>query len=134
MKHLIAITSAFLEKSRYFFGLDSCWIMFHLCMNFEIKSNKSKPLRYRLQIWTSCKKFVRNCTVVQSFISQVLTLNIDLILWHTQLMLNHGLNHGLFLSLFKLIPCPIRWILYVLVYLDFILKFQSSFSITGVLA
>ena len=22
-------------------------------------------------------------------------------------MLNHGLNHGLFLSLFKLIPCPI---------------------------
>ena len=23
-------------------------------------------------------------------------------------MLNHGLNHGLFLSLFKLIPCPIH--------------------------
>ena len=26
-------------------------------------------------------------------------------------MLNHGLNHGLFLSLLKLIPCPIHWIL-----------------------
>ena len=28
-------------------------------------------------------------------------------------MLNHGLNHGLFLSLFKLIPCPIHWIVCV---------------------
>ena len=27
-------------------------------------------------------------------------------------MLNHGLNHGFFLSLFKLIPCPIYWIVY----------------------
>ena len=27
-------------------------------------------------------------------------------------MLNHGLNHGLFLSLFKLIPCPIHWVVY----------------------
>ena len=41
------------------------------------------------------------------------TLNIDLIMWHTQLnmceqkMLNHGLNHEFFLTLFKLIPCPI---------------------------
>ena len=25
-------------------------------------------------------------------------------------MLNHALNHGLFLSLFTLIPCPIHWI------------------------
>ena len=24
-------------------------------------------------------------------------------------ILNHGLNHGLFLSSFKLIPCPIHW-------------------------
>ena len=31
-------------------------------------------------------------------------LNIDLILW--QKMLNHCLNHGVFLSLFKLISCP----------------------------
>ena len=30
-------------------------------------------------------------------------------------MLNHGLNHGLFLSLFKLIPCPIYWIVYLCV-------------------
>ena len=30
-------------------------------------------------------------------------------------MLNHGLNHGIFLSLFKHIPCPINWIVYVLV-------------------
>ena len=36
------------------------------------------------------------------------TLNIDLILWHTQLMLNHGLNHGLFILLLKLITCPIH--------------------------
>ena len=26
---------------------------------------------------------------------------------------NHGLNHGLFLSLFKFIPCHIHWIVYV---------------------
>ena len=38
-------------------------------------------------------------------------------------MLNHGLNHGLFLSLFKLIPCPIHWIVYVLAYLNFIFEF-----------
>ena len=31
-------------------------------------------------------------------------------------MWNHGLNHGLFLSLFKLIPCPIHWIAHVLAY------------------
>ena len=29
-------------------------------------------------------------------------------------MLDHGLNHGFFLSLFKLIPCPIHWIVYAL--------------------
>ena len=38
-------------------------------------------------------------------------------------MLNHSLNHGLFLSLFKLIPCPIHWIVYVLAYLNFIFEF-----------
>ena len=38
-------------------------------------------------------------------------------------MLNHGLNGGLFLSLFKLIPCPIHWIVYVLAYLNFIFEF-----------
>ena len=38
-------------------------------------------------------------------------------------MLNHGWNHGTFLSLFKLIPCPIHWIVYVLVYLNSIFKF-----------
>jgi hypothetical protein len=38
-------------------------------------------------------------------------------------MLNHGWNHGLFLSLFKLIPCPIHWIVYVLAYLSFIFEF-----------
>ena len=31
-------------------------------------------------------------------------------------MLNHGLNHGLFLSLFKLTPCIIHWFVYVLAY------------------
>ena len=39
-------------------------------------------------------------------------------------MLNHGLNHVLFLLLFKLIPCPIH----VLNDLNFILEFQNSFS------
>ena len=43
-------------------------------------------------------------------------------------MLNHGLNFGLFLSIFKLIPCPIHWIVYVLACLNFILEFCSSFS------
>ena len=35
------------------------------------------------------------------------TLKIDLILWHTQLIVC-AVNHGLILSLFKLIPCPIQ--------------------------
>ena len=35
-------------------------------------------------------------------------------------MLNHGLNHGFFLSRFKLIPCPIHWTVYVLAYLNII--------------
>ena len=43
-------------------------------------------------------------------------------------MLNHGLNHGLYVSLFKLTPCPIHWIVYVLAYLNFIFEFWSSFS------
>ena len=48
------------------------------------------------------------------------TLNIDLILCHThnwlcvQKMLNHGLNHGFYLLLFKLISCSIHWIVCVL--------------------
>ena len=55
------------------------------------------------------------------------TLNIDLILWHNWLcvlkMLNHGLNHGFFLSLFKLITYPIHWFVCVLAYLNFIIEF-----------
>ena len=38
-------------------------------------------------------------------------------------ILNHGLNHGLFISLFKLTPCPIHWIVYVLAYSNFIFEF-----------
>ena len=38
-------------------------------------------------------------------------------------VLNLGLNHGLFLSLFKLTPCPIHWTVYVLAYLNFIFEF-----------
>ena len=34
-------------------------------------------------------------------------------------MLNHSLNHGLFLSLFKLIRCPMHWIVHLLAYLNF---------------
>ena len=37
-------------------------------------------------------------------------------------MLNRGLNHRLFLPLFKLIPCPIYWIVFVLAYLNFIFE------------
>ena len=40
-------------------------------------------------------------------------------------ILNHGLNNGLFFSLFKLISCPIHWIVYVLAYSNFI--FHISF-------
>ena len=36
-----------------------------------------------------------------------------------QKMLNHGLNHVFFLSLFKLISCKIHWIVCVLAYLNF---------------
>ena len=43
---------------------------------------------------------------------------------HT-IVLNDGLNDGSFLSLFKLIPCPIHWIVYVLAYSNFIFKFES---------
>ena len=39
-----------------------------------------------------------------------------------QKMLYHGLNHGFFLLLFKLISCPIHWIVCVLAYLNFIFE------------
>ena len=42
-------------------------------------------------------------------------------------MLNHGLNRGLFLSLFKLILCPTRWIVYVLAYLN--LNFKAVLAL-----
>ena len=38
-------------------------------------------------------------------------------------MLNHGLNHGFFLLLFKLKPCPIHWIVCELAYLSVIFEF-----------
>ena len=49
------------------------------------------------------------------------TLNIELILWHTQLIVCaiKCWNHGFFLSLFKLI----HWILCVLAYLNLIFEF-----------
>ena len=40
-----------------------------------------------------------------------------------QKMLNHGINHGFFLSLFELISCPIHWIVCVLACLNFIFEF-----------
>jgi hypothetical protein len=40
------------------------------------------------------------------------------------------LNHGLHISLFKLKPCHIHWIVYVIAYSDFIFEFESSFSTT----
>ena len=45
-------------------------------------------------------------------------------------ILNHGLNHGFFLSLFKLISCPIHYIIFVLAYSNFKFEFSSSFSTT----
>ena len=44
-------------------------------------------------------------------------------------MLNHGLNHGFFLLLFKQISCPIHWNVCVLVYLNFIFKFLSFWAV-----
>ena len=41
--------------------------------------------------------------------------------------LNHGLNHVSFLSLFKLMLCPIHWIMCVLAYSNFVFQFQSIF-------
>ena len=41
-------------------------------------------------------------------------------------ILNHDLNHGLFISFFKLISCHIHWIVYVLVYINFIVEFFSA--------
>ena len=38
-------------------------------------------------------------------------------------MINHGLNHGLVLSLFKLIPCILHWIVYMLAYPNFKFEF-----------
>ena len=46
-------------------------------------------------------------------------------------MLNSGLNYGLFLSIFKLIPCHIHWIVYVLAYLNFLFEFQRFFIMYG---
>ena len=40
-------------------------------------------------------------------------------------MLNHGLDHGFFLSLFKLTPFPVHWIVCVLAYLNFIFEFKA---------
>ena len=51
------------------------------------------------------------------------TLNIDLILWHC--VCSKMLNLRLFLSLFKLIPCPIHWIVCVLAYLNLIFEFKA---------
>ena len=89
----------------------------------------SYSLRYyskMLKIYTK-KTFFPFSNVIPS------TLNIALYcgthIWLcVQKMLNHGLNHGFFISLFKLISFPIHWIVCVLACLDFIFVFQSSFS------
>ena len=43
-------------------------------------------------------------------------------------MLNRGLSHAFFLSLFKLVPCPIYWIVCVFAYSNFKFWFQSNFD------
>ena len=45
-------------------------------------------------------------------------------------MLNHVLNHELFLSLFKLIPCHKHWIACVLAYINFIFDFHFKAVLT----
>ena len=97
---------------------------------FILKKIEMKIFAYIFQviwtkIWLNIKEHLPGH--YQSYISQV--LHWDLILCHTQLIVcavkcvNNGLNHGLFLSLFKHIPCPIHWIVSVLAYLNFIFAF-----------
>ena len=56
------------------------------------------------------------------------TLNIDLILWHTHLIvcaekwITHDLIHDFHFTFQAYIPCPIHWMVHVLAYLDFILE------------
>ena len=67
----------------------------------------------------------------RSFTSKVdipSTLNIDLILWHTQLIVcaenvKSWFKSRVFLLLFKLISCPIHWNVCFLAYLYFIFEF-----------
>ena len=57
------------------------------------------------------------------------TLNFDLILWHIQLIVWAENVKSWFKSwVFKLIFCPIQWIVCLLAYLNFIFEFWSSFS------
>ena len=44
-------------------------------------------------------------------------------------MLNHGLNHGVFLLLFKLISCPIHWIVCVSAYWISYLNFKAVLAL-----
>ena len=46
----------------------------------------------------------------QSYMSQVLYTVAHIIDCVCSKMLYHGLNHGVFLSLLKLLPCHIHWI------------------------
>ena len=47
----------------------------------------------------------------KSYIPSTVALTIDCV---CSKMLNHGFNHCLFLSFFKLIPCHINWIVYII--------------------
>ena len=98
---------------------------------------KSKLFAYRC--WSADFIAAKNQEIKYSnlFTEHIIALfkfvSIDLILWHTQLIVcavkcYHGLYHGLFISLFKLIPCPIHWIVYVLANSNFLFEFYSSFS------
>ena len=86
------------------------------CFSFRIKCGIKCPwrqLKTVKRIWQISFRFLAMLQIPS-------TINIEIILWHSQLnvcavvkMLNHGLNHGLFISLFKLILCHIH-ITYIL--------------------
>jgi hypothetical protein len=90
-------------------------------LNFGIK----RPVKQRKE--KKCTYFLVLVIIPKFYIPS--TLNIDLILWHTQLIVcAENVIQGFFLLLLKLISWPIDWIVCVLAYLNFIFEFWSSFS------
>ena len=120
----------------HFFNVDS--ESFLKCWSTQWSSRKEEiatsifPQKSTFMAYQFCPQspFLKSLESLETFffkMSDYLTRNSKLYIPSTwlcmQKMLNHGLNHGFFLLLFKLISCPIHWILCVLAYLNFILEF-----------